>query len=1130
MPEFPPDQVTPFVFSDPTGKRWPRLRLILLIGGVLFFLATVLFVQTLFVTPQMNVPFSLRQLKGQLKALQKENPAGQLSASSLLWQKFGAARQAAKKLAGTAAAAPPKRLLGKKPPDNEVRLAFYVNGDPYSYASLQEHTAQITHVCPEWMTVVNGLGDLQIDADTRVSKLAANKGITLMPLLTNLVGDTWQPEAIENLAHGPAQRQDRFIERVLSVLRSAKASGVVVDWQQIDPAYKKDITRFIDKFAEALHDDNKELWLCVQPGQDLDYIDFDALGDNVDHFVAMLFDETSDTDPPGPLASRSWFEGWVRALLEGSDTKQWIIAIGSYGYDWTIGGKKAELISFSEAMSRANDAEIKSVEVNGPSYSPYFYFQDEDKEHAVWFLDAVTFLNQVREVRDQKAGGFALYRLGSEDPAIWDALAVARDFKFAVENPSSGGLDNQTRQSLELIKSTDTIADVGDGEIVTVDENRTDGMRKLAVDTDGYLTAKYTKFAEFPTLYHQGAGGEHQVAITFDDGPDPRWTPQILDILKAANVKAAFFLVGVNAERYPGLVRRIVNEGHEIGNHTYYHPNLALCWPEHIRLELNATQLLLETITGRATTLFRPPYAADTGPTQLSELAPLKIAEDLNYLVVLENIDPQDWAKPGADIILRRIKQQRHDGSVILLHDAGGDRSQTVEALPKILDWLHTRGDTVVPLSALLGTTRDAVMPPLQGDSQSITRFVSSTGFRIFHGIEEFLWAFMIVATTLVVLRTLIVIWLAYRFRRGPKANFAEPISVVMAAYNEEKVIAGTLRTLLATDYQGEIEVVVVDDGSRDQTAAEVELVAQSESRVRLLQQDNHGKARALQRGLAAARYGIVVFIDADTQCQRDTLPRLLEPLVDGRIGAVSGHAKVGNLRTFIARCQALEYTCGFNLDRRAYNRWDCITVVPGAISALRKDAINEAGGLSLETLAEDTDLTLSLHRQRQRIIYVPGAIAWTEAPESMRTLARQRSRWAYGTLQCLWKHRDMVFNWNYRALGWFSLPSIWFFQIILVAVTPMVDLFLLASLPFGVWNAVLPFVIIFLAMDVILATLACMLEREPLVRAWRILPMRLIYRPMLSYCIWKAILRAIKGAWVSWGKLERTASVPVRA
>jgi cellulose synthase/poly-beta-1,6-N-acetylglucosamine synthase-like glycosyltransferase/peptidoglycan/xylan/chitin deacetylase (PgdA/CDA1 family)/spore germination protein YaaH len=1118
MHQLSPEKLTPFVFSDPAGKRWPRLRLLLFIAGVLFFLGTVLFVQTLFVAPKMRIPFSLRQLKGQLKALQKENPAGQFSSGSLLWQKFGQARQAAKKL-GNTKPTPPARPH-KKPPGNEVRLAFYTNGDPYSYASLQQHIGQITHVCPEWMTVINGMGELQIDADARVPKLAASKGIALMPLLTNLVGDTWQPEAIENLAHGPQDRQERFISNVLAVLRNAKAAGVVVDWEQLDPAYKKDITGFIDKFADALHDDNKQLWLCVQPGQELDYIDFDVLSDNVDRFVAMLFDETSDIDPAGPLGSRSWFEGWLHVLLEGSDPKQWIIALGSYGYDWTIGGKKAELISFPEAMSRANNAEVGSTEVKAPGYNPYFYFEDGDKEHAVWFLDVVTFLNQLREVRDQKAGGFALYRLGSEDSAIWDALSVPRDFK----------IDNQTRQSLEILEGTDTITDVGDGEIVTVDESRSDGRRNLAVDAEGYLTAKYVKFPEFPTLYHQGEGGEHQVAITFDDGPDPRWTPKILDILKAENVKAAFFLVGVNAEHYPGLVRRIVNEGHEIGNHTYYHPNLAICWPEHVRLELNATQLLLETITGRATTLFRPPYAADTQPTQLSELTPLQIAQELNYLVVLENIDPQDWAKPGADIILQRVKQQRRDGSIILLHDAGGDRSQTVEALPRILQWLHTRGDTVVPLSTLLGTTRDAVMPPLAEGAQPMARIVSSTGFRVYHTIEEFLWAFMIVATALVVGRTVVVIWLASRFRRMAKTDFAEPISVVMAAYNEGKVVGKTLRALLGSDYKGEIEVIVVDDGSRDETAAEVERVAEVDPRVRLLQQENRGKAWALQRGLAVVHHGIVVFIDADTQCQRDTLPRLLEPFSDERIGAVSGHAKVGNLRTFIARCQALEYTCGFNLDRRAYNRWNCITVVPGAISAIRKDAIDQAGGLSLQTLAEDTDLTLSLHKHRQQIVYVPDAIAWTEAPESVRTLARQRFRWAYGTLQCLWKHRDMVFNWNYRALGWFSLPSIWFFQIILVAVTPMVDLFLLASLPFGAWRAVMPFVVTFLSMDVILATLACILEREPIVRAWRILPMRLIYRPMLSYCIWKAILRALKGAWVSWGKLERTASVPVRA
>ena len=1124
MPEDVPPGLTPFVFSDPLGKRWPRLRTLLLITGVLVFLATVLFVETLFIAPRMTAPFSLRQLKGQLKSLQTKNPAGQRSApNSLLWQKFEATKQAAKKLAAPAAVAssPTARpaRVHRKVPENEVRLAFYTNGDPYSYSSLEQHASQITHVCPEWMSMVNGVGDLQIDADARVLKLSQNKNIALMPLLTNLVGDSWQPEAVENVAHGPPERQEKFIANVLVVLRNAKAAGVVVDWEQLDPTYKKDFTDLLEKFANALHRDGRQLWLIVSPGQEIDYIDFDELSPYIDRFVAMLFDETSDVDAPGPLASRMWFEGWLHVLMEDSDPRQWIIALGSYGYDWVIGGKKAELISFPEAMSRASSAGIESAEVSAPGYNAYFYYEDNDVEHAVWFLDVVTFLNELREVRKQRAGGIALYRLGTEDSAIWDALSTPSDFKF----------DTSTRSLLEVLRGTDTIADVGDGEVVTVDQSRADGLRSLSIDKDGYLTATYTKFPEFPTLYHQGAGDTHEVALTFDDGPDPEWTPKILDILKAAKVKAAFFLVGVNAERYPNLVRRIVDEGHEIGNHTYYHPNLALCWPEHVRLELNATQLLIQTLTGRGTTLFRPPYAADTQPARLADLMPLQIAQDQNYLVVLENIDPQDWAKPGADVILQRIKQQRHDGNIILLHDAGGDRSQTVEALPRIIEYLQARNDTIVPLSKLLNTTRDALMPPLPG-GQTMSHYISSTGFRVLHAIEEFLWAFMIVATALVLVRTLIVIYLAYRFRSSPPVDFAEPVSIVIAAYNEGKVIHATLQSLLKTDYQGELDVVVVDDGSRDDTAIEVEKVAATDGRVRLIRQQNHGKARALQRGIAAARNELIVFIDADTHCQRQTLPRLLAPFIDPDIGGVSGHAKVGNLRSFIARCQSLEYIVGFNLDRRAYTRWNCITVLPGAISAIRKQAIDRAGGLSLDTLAEDTDLTLSLHKQQLRSVYVPGAVAWTEAPETVRTLSRQRFRWAYGTLQCLWKHRDMVFNWKYRALGWFSLPSIWFFQIILVAITPAVDLFLILSLPFGAWRDLLPFVIVFLATDVILATLACILERENVLQVWRIIPMRLIYRPMLSYCVWKAILRGVKGAWVSWGKLERTASVPVRA
>src|SRR5204863_5212647 len=172
----------------------------------------------------------------------------------------------------------------------------------------------------------------------------------------------------------------------------------------------------------------------------------------------------------------------------------------------------------------------------------------------------------------------------------------------------------------------------------------------------------------------------------------------------------------------------------------------------------------------------------------------------------------------------------------------GGDREQTVEALPRILDYLKTRGDSVVSLSTLLGTTRDSLMPSTETKPRTLTHFVSGAGFRIFHAAEEFLWAFMIVATALVVLRTLIVIWLAARFRRSWSRDFAGPISVIVAAYNEEKVIAETLRSLLTTDYAGEVEVVVIDDGSSDRTAAEVEKIANSDQRVRLLRQPNRGK------------------------------------------------------------------------------------------------------------------------------------------------------------------------------------------------------------------------------------------------------------------------------------------------
>ncbi len=309
-----PQERTAFIFSDPAGRRWPRLRLALLFSGIGAFIAAVFFVQTLFVTPQLRMPFALRQLKGQLKSLQKKNPAGQLPPNVPLWEKFIAARAAAKKSPSPSALPLP---ASRKAIGGEVRMAFYTNGDPYSYKSLEQH-ACAAHACLPGVDRADRWPGRHADRRRcRLPKLAATKGIALMPLLTNLVGDTWQPEAVENLAHGPVDRQDRFIQNLLTNLEKAKAAGVVVDWEQVDPAYKNDITKLLNKMADALHGAGRQLWLCVQPGQDLDYIDFDSVSETVDRFVALLFDETSDIDSPGPLGSRQWFESWLHALSGG---------------------------------------------------------------------------------------------------------------------------------------------------------------------------------------------------------------------------------------------------------------------------------------------------------------------------------------------------------------------------------------------------------------------------------------------------------------------------------------------------------------------------------------------------------------------------------------------------------------------------------------------------------------------------------------------------------------------------------------------------------------------------------------------------------------------------------------------
>lgn len=260
----------------------------------------------------------------------------------------------------------------------------------------------------------------------------------------------------------------------------------------------------------------------------------------------------------------------------------------------------------------------------------------------------------------------------------------------------------------------------GRGEILRITAQPRSGRRDIEFDPKRKLITA-TRFTTLPSPYvitRQG-GQERKVALTFDDGPDPQYTPRILDALRQAGVHATFFIIGANGELYPDLLRRTVDEGHEIGNHTFTHPNISVISPTQFELELSATQRLLASVVGRHSLLFRAPYAEDSEPETIDQVRPIELASGLGYLAVGMQIDPDDWKRPGVDEIVRRTVEaaERGEGNVVLPHDAGGDRSQTVRAIPKLVEALRGRGFQFVTIADLLGRSRDEVMPPVAPES-----------------------------------------------------------------------------------------------------------------------------------------------------------------------------------------------------------------------------------------------------------------------------------------------------------------------------------------------------------------------------------------------------------------------------
>ena len=625
---------------------------------------------------------------------------------------------------------------------------------------------------------------------------------------------------------------------------------------------------------------------------------------------------------------------------------------------------------------------------------------------------------------------------------------------------------------------------------------------------------------------------DRTVVLTFDDGPDPAWTPRLLDVLHRHDVRATFFVTGTNAARHPGVMRRLVAEGHEIGNHGTTHADLGTRSAARARWELSQNQVVLAGTTGRTTGLMRPPYASTPQTADGAVWTAIERAAGLGYVAALADLDSKDWRRPGVDAIVAAATPPDERGTIVLMHDGGGDREQTVAAVDRLIPELQARGwrfDTVshaVGAWPPVGATADS---PSAGFGYRVLGWASVATIRLAGLLGGTLALLLVVATLLTLARAVIVLAAAAVHRRrqlraGPPgarlSGWAPPVTVGVPVFNEAAGIEATLRSILASRYRP-LHVIVVDDGSTDGTAAIVRRLGLP--RVTLVVQANGGKADALNTGLRLVRTELVVLVDGDTVLELDAVAELVAPFADARVGAVSGNAKVGNRSGLLGRWQHIEYVIGFNLDRRMYDVLRCMPTVPGAVGAFRTAAIGSVRGVPGDTLAEDTDLTMSLLRAGWRVVYAERARAWTEAPATLRQLWMQRYRWCYGTLQAMYQHRHAVLERGGGGrLGRRGLPYLLLFQVLLPLLAPVVDV--VAVFTLAVQPAVgLTAWLVFLLLQLVPALVAFRWDGERLGPLWALPLQQFVYRQLMYLVVVQSVVTALAGARLPWHKLRRS-------
>jgi peptidoglycan-N-acetylglucosamine deacetylase len=1169
------------VFYDPQRKRWKRLRRIFDVLALTGALIGVFFIVGLLRMKPMR-GLDLRSATKRYRALSNP-PAPELNSREKLNRSA-------------------HRKTDLKPSDvtlnqgEGLRAAFYTDLDPASYASFKAHVKQIDLLFPEWLHVINPNGSLTaytsdnipfavvdstgvhgVDRQNKIvhTITAAKEDTEIFPMVNNFspTEGVFEP-SVEQFMLNPAARAN-FVHQVDQFLAAnTRYRGLTLDFQALPPDAQVAYSQLVQALYDDFHPRNLRLYINVPVN--LGSLNLKFLADHSDGLVLMNYGEHQTESDPGPIAGQDWFEDNLRTVMKVVPREKIICSIGSYGYDWTSALpltppnarkghpakplKKPEILSTimlstQEAWQEASDSGAK-ISLDSDSLNPRFAYDDVDakERHQVWFLDAVTAINQMRVARALGIQTFALWRLGLEDDSLWKIW----------DSP----LHSDPVKELAEVSPGQDVDTEGDGDILRVTSQPQNGHRALEMDDDTtippqYLSVVSESMDSYPLPYTISQYGYRpkEVALSFDDGPDPEWTPKILDILKQYNVKGTFFMIGEVAQDNIGLLKRVYREGHEIGNHTYTHPDISEISERQVDLQLNLTERLFTAELDVQPVYFRPPYSIDQEPDTNDQAAPVDHIQHLGYVIVGDKIDTNDWdehpRKSPQEIINSVFAQIELSntktwmkGSVILMHDGGGDRSATIAALPELIKALRAHGYTIVPVSELIGKTRDQVMPPIKG-RQRYYAAIDAVAFLLISFFNNFVIGVFFVGDILMSGRLVIIGLFATIDRFRHRKDFSTPdyqprVAVLIPAYNEEKVIARTIRSVLMSNYKN-IRIIVIDDGSKDSTyqiASETYAKEIAAGRLTVLTKPNGGKADALNFALNQTDEDIYVGIDADGVIAHDAITRLVCHFANPHIGAVAGNAKVGNRVNLWTRWQALEYITSQNFERRALDLFDVVMVVPGAIGAWRTAAVKAGGGYHPDTVAEDADLTMNLLEQGYAVIYEDQALAFTEAPINADGLARQRFRWSFGILQAVFKHRGAIAN--RRAMGLFALPNILIFQILLPLVSPLIDLMFVAGVihyiidkhfhpdttsPSDLYK-LLTFFLAFLMIDFAASALAFMLERKhPASKgdAWLLFHIwiqRFTYRQLFSWVLIRTVKRAIDGKSFSWDKLERTAKM----